>query len=487
MGEISKEMVKDNLIEELEKLNEGKKTINPGADNPEKAKEIADYHTQQRMNGENFVLRDFQKLHKTIVSYYGKKDLAKQILNCSPLFFDETKNWWMWNHNRCCWERTDETDILNIVEHLSIYNTVNSKEKNEILEALKQEARKVKPEKIKHTWIQFNKVIVDINTGQLYNATPNYFVTNPIPWDLNKNKYEDTPIMDKIFEEWVGKEHIKTLYEILAYCLLPDYPIHRLFCFIGSGMNGKSCFLNLLKKFVGIENVTSSELDTLLSSRFEVTRLHKKLVCLMGETNFAEMSKTSIIKKLTGGDLIGFEYKNKTPFEDYNYAKVIISTNNLPTTTDKTIGFYRRWMIIDFPNTFSEKKDILNDIPDEEYSCLALKCITILKELLERRGFTNEGSVEERIQKFEDKSNFFDKFWKEYIEEDMEGQISKSDFEKKLNHFCKNNRHRGLSPQEINEKMAARSIEAGKFYVNWFEDDREIKKQVRGWIGVKWK
>ena len=94
----------------------------------------------------------------------------------------------------------------------------------------------------------------------------------------------------------------------------------------------------------------------------------------MGETNFNEMSRTSKLKKLTGGDLIGFEYKNKNPFEAKNYAKILIATNSLPTTSDKTLGFYRRWMIIDFPNQFSEKKDILKDIPEEEYESLALKC-----------------------------------------------------------------------------------------------------------------
>ncbi len=87
--------------------------------------------------------------------------------------------------------------------------------------------------------------------------------------------------MDRIFEEWVGKKNIQQLYEILAYSLIPDYPIHRIFCFIGSGLNGKSCFLNLLRKFIGTKNCCSTELDTLISSRFEVTRLHKKLVCQM--------------------------------------------------------------------------------------------------------------------------------------------------------------------------------------------------------------
>ena len=104
-----------------------------------------------------------------------------------------------------------------------------------------------------------------------------------IKWDVSGDPR--TPVIDKIFNEWVGEKYIKTLYEIIAYCLISDYPIHRLFCLIGAGLNGKGCFLRLLSKFIGEDNITSTELDVLLSSRFEVTRLHKKLVCMMGETN----------------------------------------------------------------------------------------------------------------------------------------------------------------------------------------------------------
>jgi putative DNA primase/helicase len=139
-------------------------------------------------------------------------------------------------------------------------------------------------------------------------------------------------------------------------------------------MNGKSCFLNLLKKFVGIDNITSTELDTLLTSRFEITKLHKKLVCTMGETDFSEMTKTSIIKRLTGGDLIGFEYKNKTPFDDNNYAKILIATNNLPATNDKSIGFYRRWLIVDFKNKLKKKGFEIKDF--EVYKTCEIKKFT---------------------------------------------------------------------------------------------------------------
>jgi putative DNA primase/helicase len=276
--------------------------------------------------------------------------------------------------------------------------------------------------------------------------------------------------MDKIFAEWVGFEYTKTLYQILAYCLLPDYPLHRIFCFIGAGMNGKSKFLELLRKFIGEENVTATELDTLISSRFEVTRLYKKLICQMGETNFSELNKTSILKKLSGGDMIGFEYKNKTPFESVNYAKILISTNNLPTTSDKTIGFYRRWLIIDFPNQFSEKKEILSDIPEVEYENLAFKCIGILRELMQIKEFHNEGSIEDRMKKYEDHSDPLEKFIKEFTIDSPDGYVWKFEFEKKLNEWCKENRHRQISEVVIGKKMKEKGIQQQQKQSEWLID-----------------
>lgn len=425
-------------------------------------------------------------ISKVINSFFDKEDLAEQIYNVQPYFYDKVKNWWLWNHNDKCWARVDETDILNMTNLNSIADTIKAKERVEILEAMKQEGRRRIPQPVKPTWIQFKDTIVDVAEGTKMTATPDYFVTNPIPWALHNDNCEDTPNMDRIFVEWVGEDFYLLLFQILAFCLLPDYPINRLFCFIGPGMNGKTKYLELLGKFVGKNNITSTELDILLDSRFEISRLHKKLVCVMGETNFAEMSKTSIIKKLTGGDLIGFEYKGKDPFDDKNYAKVLISTNNLPTTTDKTIGFYRRWLIVDFPNQFTEKIDILSQIPEEEYNCLANKCIKILKALLIDRKFHKEGSVEDRMKKFEDKSNPFDKFWKEFIEEDGSAYIFKYDFERKFNDWCRDNRFREFSETTIGLKMKDRGVDTIRRDAEWLSDGLK-RKALRAWAGITWK
>jgi P4 family phage/plasmid primase-like protien len=425
-----------------------------------------------------------EEIVNIITSFFDKSDLAEKIWKINPYFYDSSKLWWLWNMKEKRWEVVDETEILLMVKNGSRANTIISKEKGEIIEAMKQYGREKKPKNIKKSWIQFKDMIFDYETEESFEASPEYFVTNPIPWEVSYNG--NTPTMDRIFSEWVGEDKKELLYEILAYCLIPDYPLHRIFCFIGSGMNGKSKFLDLLRKFVGNKNVCSTELDTLLNSRFEVTRLHKKLVCQMGETDFNEMSKTSILKKLSGGDLIGFEYKNKDPFEEINYAKIIIATNNLPATTDKTIGFYRRWSIIDFPNQFSEKKDILAEIPEEEYNNLATKSLLNIKEIMNKRSFHKEGSIEERKKNYESHSNPIKKFIEENYKTGNESDFeTKSGFHRKLNDWLKENKHREMSEMAVSKWLRKNGFEEGRDYIDWYEYGKLSKRRVRVWYGLK--
>jgi len=407
---------------------------------------------------------------------------AERFNEIQPLFYDKTGLFWLWNKEKFKWEIVDEVDILNMIQLSTGKDVISSKNRTEILNALKQKGRLNIPEPIKPTWIQFKDKIWDVSKGDKFEATPKYFVTNPIPWKVSGDPR--TPTIDKIFDQW-NKESKQLLYELIAYCILPDYPVHRIFCLIGSGLNGKGSFLNLLTKFVGIDNVCSTELDSLISSRFEVTRLHKKLICQMGETNFSEINKTSMLKKLSGGDLIGFEYKNKNPFEDHNYAKIVIATNNLPATTDKTIGFYRRWLIIDFPNQFDEKIDILSTIPDEEFENLATNCVIQLNKILEKREFTNEGTIKERMERYEARSNFLETFLNEFTKESYEGYITKNDFYKKFIAWCSENRHRQMSETSIGLAMKKMGVESDRKRFDWMNDGRG--GQARVWVGIEWK
>ena len=113
---------------------------------------------------ERFINKFFKDLNlkKKIAQFTGKRNLAQQFLSINPLFYDKNKLWWMWDSNSYSWNIIDETDILNAINSISKADTISSKEKNEILEALKQEARKGKPEDPKESWVQFKDRIYDL-------------------------------------------------------------------------------------------------------------------------------------------------------------------------------------------------------------------------------------------------------------------------------------------------------------------------------------
>lgn len=329
----------------------------------------------------------------------------ERFYDAQPFFYDTNGLFWFWSIKEDCWQIVDDIDIMNAIEERYNFQglTVASSIKHNYLEAFKRVGRRKRPKDAPNKWIQFKNKAYSLSAKVQYTVTPDYFFTNPIPYEIGNSN--ETPIMDKLFEEWVGKEYVKTMYEIIAYCCYSSYPIQLLFCLYGSGRNGKSCFLRLLNKFLGYYNVCSTELDTLMDSRFEAFKLYKKLACFMGETNFGTIRKTSMLKKLVGGDIIAFEKKNKDPFDDFNYAKIMIASNSLPSTDDTSEGFYRRWMIIDFPNEFPEGKDILLSIPEQEYSNLARKVTEILPILIEKGTFTNQGDIFQRKHKYEMASN----------------------------------------------------------------------------------
>lgn len=377
--------------------------------------------------------------------------LSHIFYNNHPIYFDNTRTWWVWNSAKKYWIRVDETDIMVRLDKSLRSNKLTQQHiKKQILENLRIVGRSNAPKDAPKSWIQFKDRIYDIDADMEVTPTHEWFVTNPINYNLGNS--EDTPIIDKLFTDWVGESEKKKLYEIVAYCMLPDYPIHRIFFLIGGGRNGKGSFQRLLDRFLGERNRTASDIDRLISSRFEASKLYKKLAVFIGETNFAVLENTKTIKMLCGEDLISGEFKNKDPFDFNNYAKIIINSNSLPVTTDRTAGWYSKCVVIDFPNTFDNGKDIIKSIPESEFENLARKSIRILKELLEREGFSNEGTIKEREKKYEERSNPLSLFIEHNCsKEDINADLPLYEFYEKYLIFLSEKNYRNQTKKEVSE------------------------------------
>lgn len=286
-------------------------------------------------------------------------------------------------------------------------------------------------EKVKDQLVDDNKIIKPYYT---------FFVTNPIPHDyISDEEKIKCPMIDQYFTDWIGEANKEMLYELIGYCMLPSYPIHRIFILYGGGRNGKSSFLDILERVVGTENTTASDIHTLTEDRFGTAGLYKKLVCLISETDYHKIDRTSILKRLSGNDSVNAQFKNKPAFNFKNYAKIIIATNTIPQMQDKTLGNMSRYVIIDFPKTFDEKEDILTKIPEEEYTALANICVRKLERLLKTRRFTNEKTQEEKAKFYEQKSNPLDFFIKSNCETYIDSDIPQYEFEDRYIFWLKQN------------------------------------------------
>lgn len=402
---------------------------------------------------------------------------AERFYLSNPFFYDKARIWWLWNVDH--YEIVDETTMGKLIDQSLGFcgQTISANVRGNYLEAMKRTGRDHIPKDAPSKWIQFKDKAYSLISKNIYTVQPNFFFTNPIPWEIGET--EDTPVMDKLFTEWVGQDHIQTMYEIIAYCTYSQYPIHTLFCLYGMGRNGKDCFLRLLTNFIGVDNVCSTDLDLIAGnnrSRFESAKMFKKLVCQMGETNFGILQNSNTLKQLTGASLMNYELKGKDGFSGYNYAKLLIASNSLPTTLDTTDGFFSRWVIIDFPNRFPEGKDILATIPEEEYRNLAKKVCRILPEILERGNITNQGTIEDRKKRYIMASNPLPVFIEKYCKKDVNGAVRQSEFYANYCSYLNRLNKRVVSSTELAKLLASEG----------FEIRRTTKKVNTEWISDRW-
>ena len=397
----------------------------------------------------------------------NKLDLAEQFYEVQPFFFDKNCIWWVWNFNKNVYEMVDETEMIASIDESMGRNNQILKSRKEILEALKTIGRKKIPKELPKNFIQFKDCIYDIETDERKEANFEYFCINPIPWKLGES--EETPKLDELFSQWVNtQEEVKLLYEIMAYCLYPDYPISRIFCLYGKGSNGKSVYMKILSKFLGEDNCCSTSLETLIDNRFESSKLYKKLMCRLSEIHERMLSKTSLLKNISGGDYVSVEFKNKTPFDSLIYSKIIIGTNTIPITMDATDGFYRRWVVIDFPNQFSEKRDIMSEIPDKEFENFALKSIRLIKKILMRREFSFEYDLETRKKRYNERANPIESFIDDICEHDINSDVLFSDLYNVFEKYLSEKGFRRLNKREFGKALRNIGIETKKKSENGF-------------------
>lgn len=136
--------------------------------------------------------------------------------------------------------------------------------------------------------------------------------------------------------------------------------------------------------------------------------------------------------------------------------------------------------------------NILAEIPEQEFNNLAKRVIRICKELLQNKKFTNEGDLDTRIRRYEDRSNPLMRFIEENCDEELGAYIPLKDFSKSLNDYLKDNRLRQITPIKISRELknegfnvSAKKIPVGDDIINTIVVfSIKIKEEYKNTIGT---
>ena len=152
------------------------------------------------------------------------------------------------------------------------------------------------------------------------------------------------------------------LQEFAGYVLYPDNRIHKCAALVGEGANGKSIYFNALSNVFGKENVSRITIAN-LSQDFQAINLLGSLLNISSENKTEFYGAEETFKQVVSGDDISACYKGKDYISFKPRAKMIISLNNMPKSSDKSSGLTRRFAFIKFPLTFVEEPKEANERP----------------------------------------------------------------------------------------------------------------------------
>jgi len=269
----------------------------------------------------------------------------------------------------------------------------------------------------------------------------------------------------KAFRDWVGDKWI-LLFEIIGYTLYPRYDFNKAVMLVGEGRNGKSTYLKLIKKILGSQNVASIPLQDLVENRFAGADLYHKLANIYPDLPSRPLTQTGAFKILTGEDYACWDRKFRDRVCFTNYAKLLFSTNELPPVNDQTLAFWRRWLVIDFPNSFQDNPGFFEEaFTEDEVEGAIIVSLVAFRNVWLRRRFSFEESEADYKEKWFRETNSVYAFIKDLLdgrlveslgvraEKDPESRVEASKLYEYYTKYCESEERNPVARRTFTEEM----------------------------------
>lgn len=254
-------------------------------------------------------------------------------------------------------------------------------------------------------------------------------------------------------EKEAGK--IQLLQEAFGYAIWPSCRYETAFFLYGSGANGKGTVCDALTAMVGPENVSSLSMRD-LQDKFRTHFLQSKLVNYSSENPERESLETEVFKKAVSGELIPAEKKYGELFQFKPYCKFFFSFNTVPVIQDRSYGFSRRVVLLEFKQQFDKARADTSIREEKIYEwrdAVFTWALAGLSRLRGRNYFYEDDTIEDEKAAFMGQLNPVLEFAKQCLEFDPVYWEHSAEIYKKYTSWCGDNGLKALSQIRFNEQL----------------------------------
>ena len=199
--------------------------------------------------------------------------------------------------------------------------------------------------------------VVDLRTGMIRSGHPDDRLTMQVPvqYHVKAECPRWQQFLHQVFQR--DGELIGFVQRALGYSLTGSVREQVLFLCYGTGSNGKSVFLDMLRNVLGdyAMNIpfTVLELQQRPSLTNDLASMAGRRLVTSSETNESTRLNEARIKALTGGDPITARFLYSESFTYEPVAKFWLAVNHLPRVRDDSYGFWRRVRVLPFNEQFT--------------------------------------------------------------------------------------------------------------------------------------
>ncbi len=378
-------------------------------------------------------------------------DNGKFMTNVFAKYMIQEQNTIYTNGQLCIYdpERGFYDPNMRLIKHtmIQLFENIPMNKRNEAYDYLTIEA----PQKDQSSrrYILFKNGIYDLEEQKLLPHSPEYVISNQIPWNYNPEAYSE--IVDKTLDKLACNDpQIRTLIEeCIGYCFYRDSKLGKCFILTGEKNNGKSTFIFMLNNLLGDDNYSSVDI-TNFARELDIASLANKLANIKDDItdNYMDGLNVSLFKQVATGNRCRGKFLYNDPFDFYPYATLIFSANSIPRIKDPTGAVTKRMVIIPFNAVFTNKDPDYDPFINEklcEPECMEYLVkigIDALLNIIMRNGFSNCDASDKEMESYKVSNDSVLSFILEFGSENIENQTISSVYSAYELH-CNNN---GLKP-----------------------------------------